>query len=238
MEEYIYTNKGGQIINQDSLDARSYKDISVFILADGLGGHKGGEIASQTVVQELLNESDKISDIKLLSDHFAHANDILIEKQIEMELASMKTTAVYLGILGNKALPKAIWGHVGDSRLYHLSNNQIAMITKDHSVSYKKYLSGEITYAQINFDDDRSSLLSVCGSKERFNPEFYETEVRHGDAFLLCSDGFWEYIYNEEILIDYLKSDTPKEWAELMLLRHIARVRPNNDNFSLITVFI
>ena len=59
-----------------------------------------------------------------------------------------------------------------------------------------------------------------------------------GDAFLLCSDGFWEFVYNEEMQADLLKAETPVQWVRLMLLRHIRRTPPGNDNFSAIAVFV
>lgn len=234
MQVYTFTNKGGQSINEDTIATKIFDNGGVFILADGLGGHRSGEVASKAVVNELYQKSNHELKVECLSALFEYVNELLLKKQRKTGLSNMKTTAVYLNLFENKAL----WGHVGDSRLYYISSNQIKMITKDHSVSFKKYQSGDITYAQINNDDDRSSLLSVFGAKERFNPEFFETKVQPTDAFLICSDGFWEYIYNEEILVDYLKSNTPKEWAEYLLLRHIARTRPNNDNFSLITIFV
>ncbi|HWT73101.1 MAG TPA: hypothetical protein VN258_00030, partial [Mobilitalea sp.] len=124
--------------------------------------------------------------------------------------------------------------------LYYLSDNELSEVTKDHSVTYKKYLMGEIRYQDINSDDDRSSLLGAFGNSNKFHPEFIEMPqlIKSGDAFFLCTDGFWEYVYDEEILIDFLKAATPKQWAELMLLRHIKRTKPSNDNYSLIAVFV
>ena len=82
----------------------------------------------------------------------------------------------------------------------------------------------------------RSSLLRAMGNPV-CTPEGGEDPARPGDAFLLCSDGFWEFVYNEEMLVDCLKSRTPEEWARRMLLRHIRRTPPGNDNFSVIAVF-
>ena len=118
-----------------------------------------------------------------------------------------------------------------------VSGGELAEVTKDHSVTYRKYLGGEISYMDVYHDDDRSSLLRAMGNPV-CTPEGGEGPARPGDAFLLCSDGFWEFVYNEEMLVDCLKSRTPEEWARRMLLRHIRRTPPGNDNFSLIAVFV
>ena len=132
---------------------------------------------------------------------------------------------------------RAVWGHVGDSRLYRFSAGTLTQETRDHSVTYMKYLGGEISYMDVYHDDDRSSLLRVLG-RDPCKPEADQSETAPGDAYLLCSDGFWEYVYQEEMLADLLRAETPKQWAEGMLLRHIRRTPPGNDNFSLITVFV
>lgn len=145
----------------------------------------------------------------------------------------MRTTAVALKLTGDTA----VWAHIGDSRLYRFSDGELAEVTQDHSVTYRKFLGGEISYMDVYHDDDRSRLLRVLG-KEPCRPEAGSAPVSPGDAFLLCSDGFWEYVYNEEMQADLCKARTPEEWTEFMLLRHIRRVPSGNDNFSFIAVFV
>ena len=89
-------------------------------------------------------------------------------------------------------------------------------------------------------DEDQSRLLRSLGSEERNEPDIHAADVplAQGDAFFLCSDGAWEYLMDEEILIDFLKSETAEHWAELMVLRIIERVRGENDNLSLLTVIL
>lgn len=235
---YTYTNIGGQLVNEDCLDYYEDDDKSIFVLADGLGSHGDGELASGFLVRSILEDLKKLPEIGVaeLKDVFYRTNKKLNLKRRELETQGMLTTAVVLAVCKDRA----VWGHLGDSRLYYLTGNEIAMITRDHSVTYKKYLAGEINYRDINTDEDRSSLLGAFGNIERYQPEFLETPqiLKEGDAFLLCSDGFWESVYNEEILIDYLKASSPKEWADYMLLRHIKRTKPSNDNYTLIAVFI
>ena len=163
------------------------------------------------------------------------ANEKILRLQ-EERYSNMKTTIVALAIDNESAS----WVHVGDSRLYYLSNRKLEAFTDDHSVAYKKYQMGQITRAQINTDEDQSSLLRTIGGN-RAKPDIcilQETgkQLSEGDGFLLCSDGVWEYLYDEEIEVDYLKAGSAKEWAELLLLRIMNRIPKDNDNLTLITV--
>lgn len=232
---YSYTNQGGREHNEDSVRCASGEAGSIFLLADGLGGHGCGEVASRMAVDSIYEGCTtlKTASAEMLLTLMNDANNRILNAQSSPEQSDMRTTAVALHI----ADQRAAWAYAGDSRLYHLSGGQIAHVTKDHSVTYRKYMGGEISYMDIYHDDDRTRLMRVLG-KENCRPEGEETEVVPGDAFLLCSDGFWEYVYDEEILIDFLKSESPAQWARNMLLRHIRRAAPGNDNFSLITVFV
>ena len=230
---YTYTNKGGRDHNEDSL--RASAEAGVFVLADGLGGHRSGEVASALAADAIF--SGMARDASLEEDGllslFQSANEELLRQQAQPGREEMRTTAVALKL----AEGQAVWGHIGDSRLYRFSGGELAGVTADHSVTYRKYLGGEISYMDVYHDDDRSRLLRVLG-KEPCRPEAGHGPVSPGDAFLLCSDGFWEFVYNEEMQADLCKARTPEEWAQLMLLRHIRRTPPGNDNFSLITVFV
>ena len=230
---YTYTNKGGRDHNEDSL--RASAEAGVFVLADGLGGHRSGEVASALAADAIFSGMTRDASLEedgLLS-LFQSANEELLRQQAQPGREEMRTTAVALKL----AEGQAVWAHIGDSRLYRFSGGELAGVTADHSVTYRKYLGGEISYMDVYHDDDRSRLLRVLG-KEPCRPEAGRAAVSPGDAFLLCSDGFWEFVYNEEIQADLCKSRTPEEWAEQMLLRHIRRTPPGNDNFSLITVFV
>ena len=233
LRAYAYTNRGGRDHNEDSL--RASEKEGVFVLADGLGGHSSGEVASALAVETLfagLAGAEDLEEEKLL-DLFRSANEEILRRQSQPGQEEMRTTAVALKLSGDRAL----WAHIGDSRLYRFSGGELAEVTRDHSVTYRKYLGGEISYMDIYHDDDRSRLLRVLG-KEPCKPEAGGAPAAPGDAFLLCSDGFWEYVYTEEMQADLCKAPSPEAWAELMLLRHIRRTPPENDNFSLITVFV
>jgi serine/threonine protein phosphatase PrpC len=92
----------------------------------------------------------------------------------------------------------------------------------------------------VRFHDDRNKLLKVLGNDENLNIRKIDdaVSIESGDAFLLCSDGFWEYVYEVEMEADLIKSDSPKDWIEYMIKRLLLRVTGNNDNFTAIAGFI
>lgn len=244
LDSYLYTNAGGRPNNEDSAGFRVNGGQGIFLVADGLGGHQGGAQASSLVADSLLNaweeESETLSSsdfTQWLEEHIRLANASLIDAQMK-ERNSMKSTLVVLTIKDGAAA----WCHIGDSRLYYLTGGRLGTVTRDHSVTYKKYLAGEIERNEINFDEDRSSLLRVVGDEERcileLGSPLENGAISPGDAFLLCSDGFWEYLFEEEILIDCLKADCAKTWAELMLVRALPRMTPGSDNLTLLTVLV
>lgn len=244
LDSYLYTNTGGRPYNEDRAGCRIKDSAGIFLVADGLGGHQGGAQASSLVADSLLNaweeESGTLSSshcTRWLEEQVQAANESLINAQRENR-NSMKSTLAALVVKDGTAA----WCHVGDSRLYYLTGGRLGAVTRDHSVTYKKYLAGEIERNEINFDEDRSSLLRVVGDTERCAPEPGAPAgggmIFPGDAFLLCSDGFWEYIFDEEVLIDRLKADSAKAWAELMLVRALPRIAPESDNLTLLTVLV
>lgn len=231
---YSDTNRGGRAHNEDSLLYSCDGERGIFVLADGLGGHDKGEVASHLAAEAICAGGiGCLPDQNELLERFQTANRRILDAQRKPGQEEMRTTAAAL-VLENG---NACWAHIGDSRLYRVADGRIGQVTRDHSVTYMKYLGGEISYMDVCHDDDRSSLLRVLG-KPTCAPEGGSGPAEPGDAFLLCSDGFWEFVYNEEMLADCLKAHTPEEWARLMLLRHIRRTPSGNDNFSLITIFV
>lgn len=235
---FEYSNQGGRGYNEDSVGHLIIGENAIFVVADGLGGHQFGELASSCVV-ETLNKSFEgdfqSNPAKWLEEKIELANQNILEYQ-QKKSAILKSTVVALGIEENKA----VWANVGDSRLYYLRDKEIMSITNDHSVAFKKYKAGEITREQMKTDEDQSCLLRTLGSQDRKEPEVYDHNVivREGDAFMLCTDGVWEYISDEEVLIDFLKSENAKKWAEHLLVRIMNRVNGGNDNLTIMTIMV
>lgn len=237
LDSYFYTNPGGRACNQDAVGTCETPMGTAFVVADGLGGHLDGEQAAQCTVDTILDpqptEAETLTQWLEARIRQANANILTLQEQRH---SNMKSTVAALVIQG----ANAAWANVGDSRVYYLHHRAIANITEDHSVAYKKYKSGEITRSQLGTDEDQSFLLRVLGNPDRNQPDCGSPEqpVEPGDGFFLCSDGMWEYLLDEEILVDFLKADTVQTWGELLLLRAMERIRPGNDNLSLIAVMV
>lgn len=234
-DTYEFSSRGGRSYNEDSVGSRVEEDHGIFVVADGLGGHSFGELASSCVRDTLLNgfpcrDGDPA---QWLETQLADANQRVLALQQEKNTV-MKSTVAALYIMGSRA----IWAHAGDSRLYYIHEGRIRACTEDHSVAYKKYKAGEITRREIAFDEDQSRLLRSIGGVDHSEPvvRVYEEFLSPGDAFLLCSDGAWEFLDDGEIAVDLLKSNCAKQWAEYLLLRMMERIRGGNDNLTLLTV--
>ena len=149
----------------------------------------------------------------------------------------MRTTLVFAVTDGRELK----FANVGDSRIYYFKNNSIVAQSEDHSVSAAVAKLGEIRYEDIRFNEDRNKLLKVIGNSENLKiKELYPAlPVQPGDAFLLCSDGFWEYVFEQEMEIDLTKSANSRDWLSFMIKRILLRTEnKNNDNFTAIAVMV
>ena len=232
---YSYTNKGGRAYNEDFCGFWQEQGKGAFVLADGLGGHGHGEDASMLAVNYALNTARQNFDAgdRALLDLLDGANMSVIERQrADPTLLNMRTTII-MGFFSGEAFK---YCGVGDSRAYYFKNGCIYAQSKDHSVPQMAVDLGEITAEEIRCHDDRSKLLKVLGDTEELNIKKVEPEIKieSGDAFLLCSDGFWEFVFEVEMEFDLIKSVSAKEWCDFMCKRLIRRVTGNNDNYTVL----
>lgn len=234
---FEYSSKGGRGYNEDSVGCKTDENGGIFVVADGLGGHNRGEVASSAAVDTIISGWDFSSEniAEQITQRIEAANQRIIDIQQETNTV-MKTTAAVLAVGNNKA----VLANSGDSRVYFIHKNELYKVTNDHSVAFKKYKAGEITRDQIGSDEDQSCLLRCLGGTDRYQPELYEQDIpiESGDAFMLCTDGAWEFLRDEEVLIDFLKAENARHWAELLLLRAMERINDGNDNLSVVTVIV
>lgn len=243
MIEYAsVTEIGEKGKNEDAVKVFINQPLSTygFVLADGLGGHGNGDIASNFVVDcvgAAIENTDSFGGI-FLDQCFDTAQEMLMDEKDLKGLHSIKTTMVMLLITDKIAQ----WGHIGDSRLYHFRDGRQLSRTIDHSVPQMLALSGKIKEKEIRHHPDRNILLRAMGAE--WDEPMYEISQRFmktikGDTFLLCSDGFWEWI-DEKTIIKILKKDLSAYDA---LHEMTAEVKANGaghgmDNFSAILVNI
>jgi len=213
------------------------------VVADGLGGHQGGEVASKLAVESIANSFRQYQEISsgAIQNYFETAQNAIINQQKKIPtLSEMRTTIVLL-----LADPQfAIWGYAGDTRLYHFRDGRIIYQTKDHSVPQALANAGDIKPEEIRYHEDRHRLLRAMGQEEQFRPAISAAKkpLQNGDAFLLCTDGFWELVWEKEMEHDIVKCEDPKRWLGKMQERIITRSlrQPNKqqDNFTAVAVFV
>lgn len=233
------TNKGDRTNNEDRVISGNRKGEYCFALADGLGGHEKGEVAS-TIVTEITKRIFMHEGYNefFIREAFEISQEKLKKKQVELDMeGDMKTTLVILGV----SKREVNWGHIGDSRLYHFQNNRLVKHTFDHSVPQMLVNIGEIEEKDIRNHPDRSMVLKVMGME--WEHPLYEiaepSPTILGQSFLMCTDGFWENINEEDMTKCLKKSKNVYEWIELMDRIIIENsVNKSNDNYSAIGVWI
>lgn len=232
----IFSNQGGRQINEDYADCAVSKDAYCFVLCDGLGGHGMGDRASRFVARFVLNE------FRARAEDFAgtvlpRAQAALREEQERLNaVEKMKTTAVILVVDGKSGYCL----HVGDSRLYRFRDGDVVFQTRDHSVPQMLVMTGEITADEIRSHPDRNKLLRALGDdREELKFERTDFDVRPGDAFLLCSDGFWEPLTEGEMLRLLSEQKSAKGWLNAMAQLAVKNSAGKNmDNFTAVAVRI
>ncbi len=230
-----YTDKGGRIYNEDasSLFSSPNGQGLCAILADGLGSHGGGDRAAAMVCETLKRDWKGSVSAAELQQLIQEAHHRIC--RIQTSDCSMKSTAVVL--LLNR--DKVAWAHVGDSRLYHFINGKLIFQTQDHSASQVAVLLGDITQDQIRFHPDRNRVLRALGQDGDLTVSAEETALCPGNhAFLLCSDGFWEYVLEQEMAETLAKAKNPEEWIIMMRYILSQRIPADNDNNTAAAVWL
>lgn len=234
----VLSDRGERKINEDSTGVLCLGEQYCFAVADGLGGHGGGDIASRLVVEKALEVFCQRAEISpaCMGEAFQKGQDSLLKRQMESGRSwEMKSTLSLLFLSKDRFL----WGYIGDSRIYRFSGGRYVQRTLDHSVPQMLAAAGEIREEEIRGHSDRNRLLRVMGT-EWNGPRYLLSEIQElekGDAFLLCSDGFWEWIEEGKMEECLRKASAAEEWLEAMV-REVRRngAGKNMDNFSAVCV--
>ncbi len=233
------SNTGGRDHNEDCITVKSDQKGFLFALADGLGGHGKGEVASAIAVNTAAGLfAERGSNEFDLKQVFLQAqSDIWEKQQSEIACRDMKTTLVVLQIEDGMAS----WGHIGDSRLYRFENGKVADRTLDHSVPQMLVAIGEIKEKNIRRHPDRNRLLRVLGVEEdEVRCQLAEPfACNEKQVFLLCSDGFWELIEERKMEQTLKRAVTPEQWLQSMETIVVKNGKYQEmDNYSAVAVWV
>jgi serine/threonine protein phosphatase PrpC len=231
---------GGKTVNEDALGGLTPKPgCGCWVVADGQGKRGGGDIAAQKAVQAILDSfaaNPRVSD-QSLSQALQAAHQTILDMQAEIiRNQSLRVALAVLCIDGRDIL----WAHIGDVRVYVFRDGELLAQTKDHSVPQTLLKAGEISPAEIRGHIDRHRLLRSIGAPGTMQPTLLDQShaLLPGDLFLICSDGFWRYVKELEMLADWCKSPSLGKWLEYMEMRLLQAVPAEHDNYSAIALLV
>lgn len=243
LEVALMTDRGGRKYNEDACGHWHSKRHLCSVLADGAGGHGGGDIASRIAVQELIGRfasqpTERASDLDRL---LRVTNDVLIGQRVPgTAKQDMHSTVVCLVIdfIGHTAH----WAHAGDSRMYWFRRGRVHDRTRDHSLVQSLVDHGLLAPEDVRGHPKRSELRSALGiATEVLEVSAGEGDdvVEAGDVFLLCTDGVWEYLADSVLERTLAASANPAAWiGELAVeVRKAAAHKASHDNFTALTVW-
>jgi serine/threonine protein phosphatase PrpC len=201
-------------------------DTSLFIVADGMGGHVAGEIASRIAVDTAVDIVGGPGQRVIGANHA-----LLLEVAERPELAGMGTTMTLLEIIDDVARI----AHVGDSRAYLLRNGELRQLTEDHTVAAEYVAAGRLTPEEAMTHPQRNMITRALGLTQDLVVDEVEEPVQPGDRFLLCSDGVNGMLTDNQIA-EQLRAGTPEEAAWGLI--EAANAAGGNDNISAVVVDI
>lgn len=207
---------------------------NLFIVADGMGGHKAGEYASRLAVESIVgqvSESSKENPIEILDRAVCEANKLLLEyADSDSEMKGMGTTVV-VATLFDRHL---IVGNVGDSRLYVVSDAKATQITEDHSLVQEMVRMGQLDAEAAREHPDRNIITRALGAEPILEADFFEWDLNPGDKILLCTDGLHSMITTKEIF-DVLHNGKILE-KRVEQLVNLANKNGGKDNITVIVI--
>ncbi|MCM1056118.1 MAG: protein phosphatase 2C domain-containing protein [Firmicutes bacterium] len=233
----ISTFPGDREQNEDFAIAGCNGGRYCFAVADGLGGHGRGEVASGLVCETALQcfQEQELCSVETM---FEKAQERLLQRQREENAVDAMKTTLNMLVVDERSI---CGGHIGDTRTYYFRRNKLISRTKDHSVPQMMVSMGEIKDRDIRRHVDRNRLLRVMGT-EWDKPQYVlskEIRPEHKQAFLLCTDGFWEYIEDKEMEKCLKKATDVQNWLDTMNAIVCENGRSSDmDNYTALAVWI
>ena len=225
--------------NEDSFFAEANEKRGLFIVADGMGGHAAGEVASEMAVQIIsrelagiteINNGDNAAAVKV-AEAVKKANSKIYERTItEVDKQGMGTTASVLILTGSRYLI----GQVGDSRVYLLRDGKLRQLTKDHSYVQEQVDAGFLTPEQARYHPYSNVITRCVGASDSVEPDTYNGDVKTGDVYLVASDGLTGMVDDRRLQILLMSRAEPERKVHALISE--ANGRGGLDNITAIVV--
>ena len=229
-------------------------EIGLYIVADGMGGHQAGEKASESVIkdvvinriQEKIQQLQSVPKLKratvrlddiltpgeILHEAILQANQVLVNVRKSASGSDRGTTITAALIIGDKCTV----ANVGDSRTYLLRRKQLEQITEDHSVVAKLVASKSIKPSEVRSHPKRNQILRTLGDNPQVEVDLFEKTLEPGDKLLLCSDGLWEMVLDDEMEKILNDARTPQSACDHLI--KMANANGGEDNISVVVVWL
>lgn len=237
------TDKGRvRLINEDSLYVPNdpKNDIPLFIVADGLGGHNAGEVASNEAIKFIVKyisdnfnniTRDKNSVKNLIRKSIWETNLYIYEMSIaKSELRGMATTLTLVLVDEEKFFV----GHIGDSRVYVIRNNRIYQITRDHSYVEQLIRDGTITREQANNHPQKNVITRALGVSRNLEVDVSVRKLYNDDILLICTDGLTNFVSDQQIKQIVLSTESCDEIVQTLI--RTANEAGGKDNITVIVM--
>jgi serine/threonine protein phosphatase PrpC len=223
--------------NEDNFFAEANERRGVFVVADGMGGHAAGEVASEMAVQIVARHLLALTSVlderasETLAQSMRDANRAIYDRMLaEVDKQGMGTTASVLVLSDNQFLI----GQIGDSRIYLLRDGALTQLTKDHSYVQEQVDAGLLTAEQARYHPYSNVITRCVGASETVEADIYAGEMRPGDVFLLASDGLTGMVDDRRLQQMLLARAGPGRIVDALIAE--ANGRGGLDNITAIVI--
>jgi protein phosphatase len=209
---------------------------NLFAVADGMGGHVGGEVAARVAVETLDRAFERAQTVDGLREAFSEANAaVWHESQFNVDLRGMGTTLTAMALVGGaEGRDVLALANVGDSRAYIFSDGEMIQVTDDHSLAEERMRQGEMTEEEAAVHPQRHILTRALGVSAEVETDMWELELRTGDRVVLCSDGLTNEVGSDEMARILREVDDPGEAAQRLV--EVANQHGGADNITVVIV--
>ena len=237
MKTFSITDTGiAREMNQDyyfSSDGPVGNLPNLYIVADGMGGHKAGDYASRYTIERIVASvmrSGLQEPVAIIKGAIRKANELLVDESKEDESKRGMGTTVVIATIEED---KMVVANVGDSRLYVVGSS-MRQVTRDHSLVNEMVRLGEINAAEARIHPDKNIITRAIGASAQVEADFFEVELERTDQILMCTDGLTNMVRDEEIFRIMNGKETLEEKAEILV--KTANANGGRDNITVMII--